>query len=112
MVLALGVIIVESLEAATLHRHFKDDESSCRKDRDHSKMKKDCAILKEAYLWYFTLIFINDIVLVLCSFVLLLLFADWILFVAPKTLHDQQAPTEQYQQTSQQDQSAIPLHPV
>ena len=87
MVLALGVIIVEGFDATIIHRFFKDDESSCgdaneRLGRSDNR-KSDCAILKEAYRWYYMLVFITDIVLVLCSFVMLLLFADWILFVAP-----------------------------
>ena len=38
---------------------------------------------KKADLWYYILLYATDIVLVLSSFVTLLLFADWILFVAP-----------------------------
>jgi hypothetical protein len=89
MVLALGVITIEGLDAALIHGYFKEDYSICGeqyiKQQQYNKasVKHDCAKLKEAYLWYFTLVFITDIVLVLCSFVLLLLFADWILFVAP-----------------------------
>jgi hypothetical protein len=86
MVLALGVIIIEGLDATAIHRYFKEDESTCGGDmntRHELNIKDDCAKFKEAYRWYFMLVFITDIVLVLCSFVLLLLFADWILFVAP-----------------------------
>jgi hypothetical protein len=88
MVLALGVIMIEGLDATLIHGYFKDDYSICgeqhiKQQQYKASVKDDCAKLKEAYLWYFTLVFITDIVLVLCSFVLLLLFADWILFVAP-----------------------------
>jgi hypothetical protein len=86
MVLALGVIIIEGFDAVAIHGFFKEDESFCGdvylRDRSDTK-NSDCPILKEAYRWYFMLVFITDIVLVLCSFVMLLLFADWILFVAP-----------------------------
>ncbi|CAB3990030.1 Hypothetical predicted protein [Paramuricea clavata] len=130
MVLALGVIIVEGYDATAIHGDFKSDESFCGDNNARGGTEKnDCPIFKEAYPWYFTLIFITVIVLVLCSFVMLLLFADWILFVVPEMPHDQQAshevpplqqeryvaaPTEQYQRTwnSQYDQSAIPLHPM
>jgi hypothetical protein len=74
------------IDATAIHRYFKEDESTCRGDmntRHEVNIKDNCAKLKEAHRWYFTLVFITDIVLVLCSFVLLLLFADWILFVAP-----------------------------
>jgi hypothetical protein len=86
MVLALGVIIIEGFDAVVIHGYFKEDESTCGGDmntRYELNIKDDCAKFKEAYRWYFMLVFITDIVLVLCSFVMLLLFADWILFVAP-----------------------------
>ena len=87
MVLALGVIIIEGLDATAIHRYFKEDESTCGGDtintRHELNIKDDCAKFKEAYRWYFMLVFITDIVLVLCFIVVLLLFADWILFVAP-----------------------------
>ena len=38
---------------------------------------------KKADIWYYILLYATDIVSVLSSFVMLLLFADWILFVAP-----------------------------
>ena len=83
MVLALGVIIV-GFDAVDLHRSFKNDYTFCEKAiQEQNRYMSDCAILKEAYRWYFTLVFITDIVLVLCFIVMLLLFADWILFVAP-----------------------------
>jgi hypothetical protein len=67
-----------------IQKIFKDEESSCgNAKRLDNKTKNDCAILKEAYRWYFMLVFITDIVLVLCLIVVLLLFADWILFLAP-----------------------------
>ncbi|CAB3990031.1 Hypothetical predicted protein [Paramuricea clavata] len=128
MVLALGVIIIEGFDATIIHRFLKED-SWCEVTKQEHKYRLDCAILKEAYPWYFMLVFITVIVLVLCSFVKLLLFTDWILFVAPEMLQDQQAsrevpppqqeryvaaPTEQYQRTwnSQYGQSTIPFHPM
>ncbi|CAB3990035.1 Hypothetical predicted protein [Paramuricea clavata] len=120
MVLAQGVIIVEGFEATAIHRFFKEDESTCgdSNERHELNINHDCAKFKEAYRWYFTLVFITDIVLVLCFIVVLLLLADWILFVAPKTLqrnehaaHDHEipppqqeryyvaVPTERYQRT-------------
>ena len=85
IVLALGVIIEESTNAAMLHNYFKED-SNCDDERVSSYRKKDCDQLKEADPWYYILLYTTDLVLVLCSFVMLLLFADWILFVAPVRL--------------------------
>ena len=83
MVLALGVIIV-GFDAVDLLQSFgKEDDSFCEKAiQEQNTYMSDCAILKETYRWYSTLVFITDIVLVLCFIVVLLLFADWILFVA------------------------------
>ena len=85
MVLAMGVIIIEGIDATLMHRFFKKN-SFCETDKQEQhddRIRSDCAKYKEAYRWYFTLVFITDIVLVLCFIVVLLLFADWILFVAP-----------------------------
>ena len=73
IVLAQGVIIEES----GVHASIKGGLSVC------SSLKNDCDLLKNADPWYYLLLFTTDIVFVLCSFVMLLLFADWILFVAP-----------------------------
>ena len=72
----------ESAYATSVHAVNKD-HAVCN-DRDNpSNSKNDCDLLKNADPWYYLLLFTTDIVLVLCSFVMLLLFADWILFVAP-----------------------------
>ncbi|CAB3990034.1 Hypothetical predicted protein [Paramuricea clavata] len=129
MVLAQGVIIIEGFDATFIHTLSKNDPSC--EDFEPERHRLECVKFKEAYRLSFTLIFITDIVLVLCVIVVLLLFADWILFVAPKTLQrNEQAvheipppqqeryyvamPTERYQRTwnSQHDQSTIPLHPM
>ncbi|CAB4018126.1 Hypothetical predicted protein [Paramuricea clavata] len=83
IVLALGVIIEESTNAAILHGYFKKD-SYCDDETVFSYRKKDCDELKEVNIWYYILLYATDLVLALCSFVMLLLFADWTLFVAPK----------------------------
>jgi hypothetical protein len=85
IVLALGVIIEESTNAAILHNYFKKD-SYCDDERVPSYREKDCDELKKADIWYYILLYATDLVLALCSFVMLLLFADWILFVAPVRL--------------------------
>ena len=83
MVLAIGVIIAESGNATTVHTYVNGDDSYCGKLRDTSYRKKECVVLEKADPWYLLLLFMADFVLVLSSFTMLLLFADWILFVAP-----------------------------
>ena len=82
MVLALGVIIEESTTATDVHSYLKN--GNCKGVYAYNKPSKKeyCDKVKKADLWYYILLFATDIVLVLCSFVMLLLFADWILFVA------------------------------
>jgi hypothetical protein len=81
------VIIEESADAAAIHDYFKKD-SYCHDERASSlHRKKNCDKLREADPWYYILLYATDLVqLALCSFVMLLLFADWILFVAPVRL--------------------------
>ena len=74
MVLTLGVLIEVAPSASTVHY----DSSRCG---DFQFEVGECKKVKEADPWYYILLFVTDIVLVLCSFVLLLLFAEWILSV-------------------------------
>ena len=79
MVLTLGVLIEVAPSASAVH----DEVSSrCSVPFEFAPWKNwKCKKVKEADPWYYILLFVTDIVLVLCSFVLLLLFADWILSV-------------------------------
>jgi hypothetical protein len=72
----------ESTYATSVHAVNKG-HAVCNHRDNPSNSKNDCDLLKNADPWYYLLLFTTDIVLVLCSFVMLLLFADWILFVAP-----------------------------
>ena len=82
MVLTLGVIIEETHEASAVHvtaqTHCNDNPENI-----HNPNRAEfCNRIKQADPWYYILLFTTDIVLVLCCFGMLLLFADWILFVA------------------------------
>ena len=91
MVLTLGVIIEEAPVATDIHAYNKGDRAVCKKIMKYntsleSELIKgwghDCEKFKEADPWYYILLFPTDIVLVLCFLVILLLLADWILFIA------------------------------
>jgi hypothetical protein len=82
MVLAMGVIIEESATATGVSTFLKGNYCKNVYIYDNPSQKEYCDNLRKADPWYYILLFATDIVLVLCSFVMLLLFADWILFVA------------------------------
>ncbi|XP_028398044.1 uncharacterized protein LOC114521720 [Dendronephthya gigantea] len=91
MVLTLGVIMEESAKASAVHYHSRDGflckewlERQYNEKRLH-ELKADCLKFKEAAPWYYIMVFAADIVFVLCSFVALILFSDWFLFVAPRS---------------------------
>ena len=90
MVLTLGVVIEESAYASGVDYHSRDS-ATCGKKLEgtyydkkwlHDR-KEDCLKLKQAAPWYYIMVFAADIIFVLCSFVMLVLFGDWVLFVAP-----------------------------
>ena len=86
MVLTLAVITEEAYTAAWIHSFFYGgDDSFCKRQSNSPRddFKKDCDTLREANPWYYILMFVSDVLLVLCFLVILLLFADWIFFVAP-----------------------------
>ena len=83
MVLTLGVIIEESSDASRIHNVVHSRDSSCHDILPDSSYREDCDKFKRADPWYYILLFVTGVVFVLCSFVMLLLFADWVLFVAP-----------------------------
>ena len=87
MVLALGVIIEETHQASAVHRTAHSRDSFCKdnpKNIHHPNNRVEfCNRIKQADPWCYILLFTTDIVLVLCCFGMLLLLADWILFVAP-----------------------------
>jgi hypothetical protein len=85
MVLTLGVIIEEAPTGAKIHSLYKSDNTYC-KDQWIREHQNDCEKFKKADPWYYTLLFTTDIVLVLCLIAILLLFTDWILFIAPVIL--------------------------
>ncbi|XP_028398047.1 uncharacterized protein LOC114521724 isoform X1 [Dendronephthya gigantea] len=90
MVLTLGVIMEELLFAATVYQYSREDSFACRKIPrvDWIEREEDCLKLKKAVPWYYIMLFAANIVFVLCSFVALILFIDWILFVALRTPHN------------------------
>ena len=87
MVLTLDVIIEESSSATGIGNVVRSRDSYCNRNSEDTHYpdgrNKFCNKLKKAYPWYYILLFVTDVVLVLCFFVTLLLFADWILFIAP-----------------------------
>ena len=83
MVLTLGVVIEESSHASDIHDVVHSHDSSCHDILPDSSYREDCDKLKRADPWYYILLFVTDVVFVLCFFVMLLLFADWVLFVSP-----------------------------
>ena len=91
MVLTLGVIIEETRNASIIHDYIREDDSWCnhvpKGTRYSDRLVKFCNKVKEADPWYYILLFATDIVFVLCVFVTLVLFADWILFVAPVRIY-------------------------
>ena len=82
MVLTKGVIIEESYTASFVHGVVQKSTSVCDTSSDYSDVNT-CERYKKADPWYYILFYVTDIVLVLSSFVMLLLFVDWTLFVAP-----------------------------
>ena len=92
MVLTLGVIIEEAEPGSLVHGYHKGNKSFCKTldnippEFDRKERRNDCEKFKKADPWYYILLFATDIVLVLCFLVILLLFADWILFIAPVIL--------------------------
>ena len=87
MVLTLGVIIEESSAATSIGNVVRSRDSFCNRNSEDTyypdSRNKYCNKLKKAHPWYYILLFVTDVVLVLCFFVTLILFADWILFIAP-----------------------------
>ena len=81
----------ESAHVTLVDYHSREDSVTCGKeleDMHHSKewlheRKEDCLKMNQAAPWYYIMVFAADIVFVLCSFVTLILFGDWVLFVAP-----------------------------
>ena len=75
----------ESSNASYIHDYLHSIQSTCNNiDSDTSQSRvRNCKRFKAADRWYYILLYATDTVLVLSSFVMLLLFADWILFVAP-----------------------------
>ncbi|XP_028398046.1 uncharacterized protein LOC114521723 [Dendronephthya gigantea] len=95
MVLTMGVIMEESVHASSVNYHSRKDSFICGDLEDSNmdkeslhKRKKDCLNLKLAAPWYYIMVFAADITFVLCSLVALILFIDWVLFVAPRTPHN------------------------
>ncbi|XP_028398050.1 uncharacterized protein LOC114521724 isoform X3 [Dendronephthya gigantea] len=84
------VIMEELLFAATVYQYSREDSFACRKIPrvDWIEREEDCLKLKKAVPWYYIMLFAANIVFVLCSFVALILFIDWILFVALRTPHN------------------------
>ena len=84
----------ESVNASWVNYNSREDSYMCREEvkerKDYEKsvhnLKEDCLKMKEAAPWYYIMVFAADIVFVLCSFVTLILFGDWILFVAPVSI--------------------------
>ena len=79
---------MESTESSAVHAKSKDSSFCQRYDEEEHlgnkrEWENDCEKFKTADPWYHILLFAADIVFVLCFHASLLLFADWILFVAP-----------------------------